>query len=191
MHHYRADLDPARFGQQRFEFRVPEFAAGSEARAVLDLDGRNFTRVEKLTPKRKFTVYMVPHTHLDIGFTDYQPKIEELQNRNLDRLLEEMRHDPDMRFSLDGAWLAEQYLRTRSPAARTEFLDAVRAGRISIPAQYANLMARRRQSGNADPLDLRRPRAQSRRWPARPTTPTSPTCRLIRGATPPCWPLPA
>ncbi len=137
---YRADFSPARFGQQRFEFRVPEFAAGSEARAVLLLDGRSYEYIERLTPKRKFTVYLVPHNHLDIGFTDYQPKIEELQNRNLDRLLEEMRHDPDMRFSLDGVWLVEQYLRTRSPAAREEFLEAVRTGRISIPAQYANLM---------------------------------------------------
>ena len=138
---YRADLGPAGFGQQRFEFKVPEFAAGSEARVALLLDGRSYLRAERLTPQRKFTVYLVPHTHLDIGFTDYQPKIEELQNRNLDRLLEEMRHDADMRFSLDGAWLAEQYLRTRSLPARKEFLDAVRAGRISIPAQYANLMA--------------------------------------------------
>jgi len=138
---YRAELAPARFGQQRFEFKVPEFAAGSEARAALLLDGRSYQRAERLTPKRKLTVYLVPHTHLDIGFTDYQPKIEELQNRNIDRLLEEMRHDADMRFSLDGVWLVEQYLRTRSPAARKEFLEAVRAGRISIPAQYANLMA--------------------------------------------------
>ena len=46
-----------------------------------------------------------------------------------------------LRFSLDGVWLVEQYLRTRSPAAQKEFLEAVRAGRISIPAQYANLMA--------------------------------------------------
>ncbi len=46
-----------------------------------------------------------------------------------------------MRFSLDGAWLAEQFLRTRSPASQREFMDLVRAGRISIPAQYANLMA--------------------------------------------------
>jgi len=138
---YRADLAPARFGQQRFAFKVPEYAAGSQARAVLLLDGKSYVRAERLTPKRKLTVYVVPHTHLDIGFTDYQPKIEELQNRNLDRLLEEMRHDADMRFSLDGVWLAEQYLRTRSPAAQKEFLEAVRAGRISIPAQYANLMA--------------------------------------------------
>ena len=138
---YHADLTPARFGQQRFEFRVPEFAAGSEARAVLLIDGKSYSSAERIAPKRKLTVYVVPHTHLDIGFTDYQPKIEELQNRNLDRLLEEMRGDADMRFSLDGAWLAEQFLRTRSPAAQKEFLDTVRAGRISIPAQYANLMA--------------------------------------------------
>jgi len=138
---YRADLAPGRFGQQRFEFWVPQFAGGTEARIAVQANGRTSERSERLSPKRKLTVYVVPHTHLDIGFTDYQPKIEELQNRNLDRLLEEMRGDADMRFSLDGSWLAEQYLRTRSPHARQEFLEAVRAGRISIPAQYANLMA--------------------------------------------------
>ena len=138
---YRAELAAGRFGQQRFEFWVPEFADGGEARAVLLVNGKTYDSATRLAPKRKLTVYVVPHTHLDIGFTDYQPKIEELQNRNLDRLLEEMRHDADMRFSLDGAWLAQQYLRTRTPPAQREFLDAVRAGRISIPAQLANLMA--------------------------------------------------
>jgi len=138
---YRATLAPARFGQQRFEFPVPEFPADADARATIELNGKTYRRAERLAPKRKLTVYVVPHTHLDIGFTDYQPKIEELQNRNLDRLLDEMRADGDMRFSLDGAWLAEQYLRTRAPAARHEFLENVRAGRISIPAQESNLMA--------------------------------------------------
>ncbi len=138
---YHADLAPGRFGQQRFEFRVPEFAAATELRTTVDLNGKSYPTGTRLAPKRKLTVYIVPHTHLDIGFTDYQPKIEELQNRNLDRLLEEMRRDPDMRFSLDGAWLAEQFLRTRSAASQREFMDLVRAGRISIPAQYANLMA--------------------------------------------------
>ena len=97
----------------------------------------------------------------------------------------------DMRFSLDGVWLAEQYLRTRSPAAQKEFLDAVRAGRISIPAQYANLMA-----GGAGLETLIRStyagrRAQSRGGQHRATTPTSPMCRRIPGATRPCWPPPA
>ena len=138
---YRAEVPPGRFGQQRFEFLVPEFPPASEAKLALLLDGRTYAHTQRITAKRKFTVYLVPHNHLDIGFTDFQPKIEELQNRNLDRLLEEMRHDPDLRFSLDGVWLVEQYLRTRSPAAQKEFMEQVRAGRISIPAQYANLMA--------------------------------------------------
>lgn len=138
---FSASLTPGRFGDQRFEFALPEFGPGTQVRVTLTLDGRTTEAPFVLAPKRKFTVYMVPHNHLDIGFTDFQPKIEELQNRNFDRLLAEMRGDPDMRFSADGVWLVEQFLRTRTPAARKEFLARVSDGRISIPAQYANLMA--------------------------------------------------
>jgi len=137
---YRATPAPGRFGQQRFEFAVPEFAAGAPAKVALALGRSKTEYAVRLTPKRKFTLYVVPHNHLDIGFTDYQPKIEELQNRNFDRLLAEMRTDPSLRFSVDGVWPVEQFLRTRAPAAQKEFLDRVRAGHISIPAQYANLM---------------------------------------------------
>jgi hypothetical protein len=107
---------------------------------VLTLGRSKTEHTVRFTPKRKFTVYVVPHNHLDIGFTDYQPKIEELQNRNFDRLLEEMRTDPSLRFSVDGVWPVEQFLRTRTQAAQKEFIDQVRVGRISVPAQYANLM---------------------------------------------------
>jgi hypothetical protein len=137
---YRATPAPGRFGQQRFEFAVPEFAADTPVSVALTLGRSKTGHTVRLTPKRKFTVYVVPHNHLDIGFTDYQPKIEELQNRNFDRLLEEMRADPSLRFSVDGVWPVEQFLRTRTQAAQKEFLDQVRAGRISVPAQYANLM---------------------------------------------------
>ena len=137
---YRATPAPGRFGQQRFEFVVPEFAADTPARVALSLGRSNTVYTVRLTPQRKFTIYVVPHNHLDIGFTDYPPKIEELQNRNFDRLLEEMRTDPSLRFSIDGAWPVEQFLRTRTPTAQKEFLDQVRAGHIGIPAQYANLM---------------------------------------------------
>jgi hypothetical protein len=137
---FSATPAPGRFGQQRFEFAVPEFAADTPVKAALTLGRSKTEYAVRLTPRRKFTVYVVPHNHLDIGFTDYQPKIEELQNRNFDRLLAEMRDDASLRFSADGVWLVEQFLRTRTPAAQKEFLDQVRAGKISVPAQYANLM---------------------------------------------------
>ncbi len=99
---YHADLAAGRFGQQRFEFQVPEFAARAEIGQAVELNGKTYRAGTRLSPKRKLTVYIVPHTHLDIGFTDYQPKIEELQNRNLDRLLEEMRRD--RRYALLARW---------------------------------------------------------------------------------------
>jgi len=137
---FNAALAPGHFGEQRFEFAVPEFTAGAKAELTVTLDGKALNQPSTLTPKRKFTVMMVPHNHLDIGYTDYQPKIEELQNGNFDRLLAEMRKDPTMRYSVDGVWLAEQYLRTRTPEAQKEFLDQVRSGHIAIPAQSSNLM---------------------------------------------------
>ncbi len=177
---FSASLTAGRFGDQRFEFAVPEFGPGTQARVTLTLDGRTTEAPFVLAPKRKFTVYMVPHNHLDIGFTDFQPKIEELQNRNLDRLVAEMRGDPDMRFSPDGVWLVEQFLRTRTPAAREEFLAHVSDGRISIPAQYANLMA-----GGAGLETLIRStyagHALNRSTGRNATTPTLQTCRPIPG----------
>ncbi len=137
---YKSAMAPGRFGQQRFEFAVTEFAADTAAKATVTLGRGATVRAVRMTPRRKFTVYVAPHNHLDIGFTDYQPKIEELQNRNFDRLLEEMREDASLRFSADGVWPVEQFLRTRTEAARKEFLEQVRAGRMAVPAQYANLM---------------------------------------------------
>lgn len=154
---YHSPLTPGRFGQQRFEYAVPEFAAGATAHLSAELNGRVYEKDVRLTPQRQFTIYVVPNTHLDIGFTDYQPKIEELQNRNLDKLLAEMHNDADMRFSLDGAWLAEQFLRTRTADSRRQFMDLVRDGKISVPAQSMNLMA-----GGADLETLLRSLAYGR-----------------------------
>ena len=177
------------FGQLRIAVSVPEFAANSKAEVELTLDGRaeECAAPPSMSPKRKFTVIVVPHNHLDIGFTDYQPKIEELQNRNLDRLLEEMHGDADhallaRRRVAGGAVPAHAFARGAEASSSTRYAP----GRISIPAQYANLMA-----GGASLETLIRSlyaghALEPRGGPADATTPTSPTCRPIRGPTPPC-----
>jgi hypothetical protein len=93
-----------------------------------------------VNPERKWTIYFVPHAHLDIGYTDYQAKVVELQNRNIDKLLDFLPKNPSMRFSLDGSWVARNYLETRNEAQQKKFMQYVHEGRISIPAQYASLL---------------------------------------------------
>ena len=126
------------FGEQRLEFDVPEWTGTAAAR--LTVDGAQRTFDESLTPARKWTVFVVPHTHLDIGFTDYQGKVAEMQARVIDQAAGLIRQHPDFRFSMDGSWDLEQLLNTRSPAKQEEILNLIREGKIAMPAQYCNLL---------------------------------------------------
>ena len=127
------------FGQQRFEFALSEMKGKAPASVTLTVDGKTQKFPVTLEPKRKWTLDVVPNAHLDVGYTDYQPKVAGVHSRNIDHLIEEIRLHPEMRFSLDGSWIVQQYLETRNPEARKRFLDLVREGKITVPAQFANI----------------------------------------------------
>ena len=128
------------FGQQRFQYEVPEFGSQTTADVAIRANGKSYHSKMTIVPERKWTIYFVPHAHLDIGFTDYQAKVSEVQSRNIDKLLQYLPPNPSMRFSLDGSWVVQNYLATRNEQARKEFLQLAREGKIGIPAQYANLL---------------------------------------------------
>lgn len=126
-------LDGA-FGEQRIRFSVPEWQGN--ASATIAIDGKRFQ--VPLTAAKKWTLDIVPQEHLDIGFTDYRAKVAELQSESVDGVLEIERTRPDFRWTLDGAWIAGQYLASRSPAQQQAFLEAIRKGGIVLPPQFAN-----------------------------------------------------
>ncbi len=128
------------FGEQRFEFLVPEFAAGARANVKVSADGREYDFAQTLTPKRKWTVYMVPHEHLDVGYSDFQTKLAELHSRIIDEALEMSAARPEFRFSLDGYWQAQQFLEGRSEEEQKKFYDAVRRRNIHVPAQHSVML---------------------------------------------------
>jgi alpha-mannosidase len=128
------------FGQQQLEFEVPEFSGPTPAGVAIRTNGKTYRSSTMVSPERKWSIYFVPHAHLDIGYTDYQAKVAELQSRNIDKLIEFLPNHPGMRFSLDGSWVPQNYFATRKEEARKQFLQYVQEGKISVPAQYANLL---------------------------------------------------
>ncbi len=82
------------FGQQRFDFGVLEFPSATPALVTLRIDGKIQKFPIILEPKRKWTIFVTPHQHLDIGYTDYQSKVAEVQNRGVDKLLDQISHYP-------------------------------------------------------------------------------------------------
>jgi hypothetical protein len=128
------------FGEQRFDFEVMEFAAETPAEVKVEWNGRTRTFPQKLVPGKKWNIFVVPHEHLDIGYSDYQGKVAEVQSRVIDEAMAIARRQPDFRFSVDGYWCAEEFLANRSEQDIQEFLELVRQGRIIVPPQFANLV---------------------------------------------------
>jgi len=134
-----ADVEPlhfsgAAFGESCAGFDVPEWTGKLEA--TLSVKGKTFP--VELEAQKKWTILVVPHEHLDIGFTDYREKVAELQSESIDGVLDLLPEHPEFRWTMDGSWVAEQYLAGRSSARAQQFLDAIRAGKIVLPPQYAN-----------------------------------------------------
>jgi hypothetical protein len=93
-----------------------------------------------VNPARKWTIDVVPNIHLDVGFTDYQAKVASAQSRVIDEALDLLQQTPDFRFSVDGSWNIEQFLRGRTPEDQERAIKQIRAKHLFVPAQYANLL---------------------------------------------------
>lgn len=128
------------FGQFRTEFLVPEFAAKTSAVMTLTLNEHTRRFPTVLTPGKKWKMFVVPHEHVDIGFSDYQAKVSAVQARVIDEAMDLIRQHPEFRFSLDGYWDLEQFFQTRTPEERQAVLQMIKDGRIYVPPQYANLL---------------------------------------------------
>ncbi|GGV63847.1 alpha-mannosidase [Streptomyces longisporoflavus] len=98
-----------------------------------------------LTPQRHWTLHLVQHAHLDIGYTDPQSTVLAEGRKYLDSLLELCRTTDDwpdeskFRWAVEGFFSYENWSQNRPPRMVEEFLDRVREGRIELAAMPFNL----------------------------------------------------
>ena len=113
---------------------------------------------------RPRAMHLLPHSHVDIGYSDPQPEVERKQWKNLRDAVELARktasYPPEARFkwNVEGLWSVESYLTQASPEDREAFLAAVRDGTIALQANDTNIL-----TGLATPEELRHWTAGSRR----------------------------
>ncbi|HWA93370.1 MAG TPA: polysaccharide lyase family protein [Terracidiphilus sp.] len=128
------------FGEERISFDVPEFAASTKVQVNVSASGHSAHVDEALTPQKKWTLYLVPHVHLDVGYTDYQPKVSAIQSRILDEAIDLADKHPGFHFSTDGEWNLDQFMHTRTPAEQQRILQAIKDHKIYLPAQSSNVL---------------------------------------------------
>lgn len=128
-----------RFGDVLLEYEVSEWQGPSKATLELGTPGGK-TFPLSLTPAKKWTVFIVPHTHVDIGYTDFQGKVAEGQAAALEEAEDLIASTPDFRYATDGSWNVEQLVNARSGAGQKRLFDLVRAGKLGVPVDYFNLL---------------------------------------------------
>lgn len=133
------------FGAQEVALAVPEAAAETVAVAELEVAGARVGRTEvPRRPVRPLTVYVLPHSHTDIGYTEIQTEIEDKQVQNLLSGMEIARRTADYpegaRFvwNVEVLWAADLFLKRLGDDDRKRFFEAVKAGQVSLNGLYLN-----------------------------------------------------
>ncbi|MET9768089.1 glycoside hydrolase family 38 C-terminal domain-containing protein [Streptomyces sp. NPDC006415] len=139
----RCDILPGPGGETRL--LVPEVDSATPVLVELpELADDESTEV-LLTPQRHWTLHLVQHAHLDIGYTDPQSTVLAEGRKYLDSLLELCRttddwpDDSKFRWAVEGFFSYENWSQNRPPRLVAEFLDRVREGRIELTAMPFNL----------------------------------------------------
>ena len=84
------------------------------------------------------TLYLLHHSHTDVGYTEEQHRIERWQVDFVRQALHLQRERPEFRWVCETFWPVERFLEQATADERTAFADSVRAGRLSLSASYLN-----------------------------------------------------
>jgi len=132
-------------GVQTLSLPVPAVEEETPLSVELRVGGKAIaSRRVVVEPVRRWTVYLLPHSHVDIGYTQLQSKVEADHWRFYEQAIEAARRTADyppgcqFKWNVEVLWATDGYLRQASPEKQQEFIDAVRKGWIGLDALYGN-----------------------------------------------------
>lgn len=94
---------------------------------------------------RKWTIFLVEHTHTDIGYTKPQSEILSEHLRYIDYAVDycELTRDyPEgcrFRWTCESAWAVSEYLKVRPESQIRRFKDCIRRSEIEVTGMYFNM----------------------------------------------------
>lgn len=125
---------------------IPEVQRPTRMVLEASIDGSTVIEAPiEVRPQRKYRVFCIHQSHLDIGYTDPQNLVLRHQAAYLDAVLDlvtasaDAPDDARFRWNVESTWPLEHWLATRPAAARKTLFDAVRAGLIEICALPFNM----------------------------------------------------
>ncbi|MBW8683609.1 glycoside hydrolase family 38 N-terminal domain-containing protein [Chitinophaga rhizophila] len=134
-------------GIQVFELPLPGPAVQRETQLSVRLTtgGKAYTARCMVAPAPEWKVYLLPHSHVDIGYTNVQEKVMRLHMNNIDEAIKIAQrtkdYPPDARYkwNTEAFWVVDHYLAAADEDKKKAFWEAVKKGWINIDGAYANI----------------------------------------------------
>ncbi len=132
--------DGSEFGERVVELDLPAFPSPQPYELTLTTSEGAYPFRGTYRPEKRWKLFAAPKIHNDIGYTDLQQSVEELDNRNTDRAIDFIARFPFYKFNLEVSWLAENYLNSRTPPRIRQLVDLAKGGQIGVGGLYLNLL---------------------------------------------------
>ena len=134
-------------GNQQLEIRTPVVTKDSTITVTVEKEGKTIGQMTAaLQPVLLKTVYILPHSHNDIGYTEIQTNVEKKQIGNLLHGIEYANRTKDYpegaRFvwNLEGTYVADLFLKRMNDSQKNDFLQAVKDGGVALNGMYLNTL---------------------------------------------------
>lgn len=138
--------DDLRKGNNRFLLTVPAVTKRSKITISAKINDKPAEEYRvTVVPPTKWEMYLVQHSHTDIGYTRPQSEILAEQMRYIDYALDycdKTDSFPDasrFRWTCESAWVVQEYLRCRPSSQIERFKERIREGRIEVTAMFFNM----------------------------------------------------
>jgi len=131
-------------GFDRVQLLLPVSVDTSRFNATIETGGKTNVVEVKVHPVRPWTIYLVQHTHTDIGYTRPQTEILPEHLRYIDYALDfcdqtdSLPDDARFRWTCETSWAVNEYLNTRPKDQVDRLKKRIREGRIEVTGLFLN-----------------------------------------------------
>lgn len=136
-----------RQGSQMADIGLKPVDAPAQVKLELLVDGKVAeARNVSVKPPHLKEIWLLPHSHVDIGYTHRQDEVIDVQIGNLEKAMQlahaSATNPPGMRFKWnpEAVWSLDHFLARATPEKRAAFIEAVRRGDVGVDALYGNTL---------------------------------------------------
>lgn len=131
-------------GLNELDFLIPKMNKTKTVKAKLEIGENTQEKLIEVKPIKEWTVYLVQHSHTDVGYTRQQSEILAEHLRYIDDALDfcdQTDHYPkesQFRWTCEVTWTVREYINSRPKQQVDRLLKRIKEGRIEVAGMFLN-----------------------------------------------------